>query len=101
MNRLDFIRLGVGASVVTLASTLPCLGGSAGDPLEQWASRHRASITSGKDGRRLVAKPSRADLATALHELDRLADGSLICRGSQISGAISGRAFQIELAAVN
>ncbi len=101
MNRMDFIRLGTGASVVALVGTLPGIGATSVDALDRWAVRHKASVTVGKDGRNLVAMPAITDVGAALQELDELADGSLLCEGSDVRGIIGGQRFRVEMAAVS
>ena len=101
MNRMDFIRLGAGASVVTLVGTLPGFGAVAADPLDLWARRHRASVATGEAGRNLVANPKLRDVGVALRELDELADGPMRCEGNQVRGTIRGQGFLVRLEAVS
>jgi hypothetical protein len=101
MNRKNFIRLGTGASIVTLVGALPGFQAVSADPLERWAARHKASVTACKAGVKLVAMPFLHEVETALHELDALADGPLMCQGNRVSGILSGQRFQVELAAVS
>jgi hypothetical protein len=101
MNRMNFIRLGTGVSVVALVGALPGFLAVSADPLERWAARHKASVTVGKAGKKLVARPFLHEIGTALHELNDLADGPLMCQGNRVRGTLSGQRFQVELAAIS
>lgn len=99
MKRCDFIRLGLGASAITLVGNLPDFSGVRSDPMSGWAIRHRVTMKDRPDGLHMVARPSHSEFCSTLQELHDLADGPLHCSGKHITGAISGKTFQLELRA--
>jgi hypothetical protein len=100
MQRLEFIRLGIGASAAIFVGALPGLGSAPADCLSGWAARHRAVLSTGAGGYHLVARPPRRDLPEALQELHKLADGTLHCDGRRVTGSFQGLPFLVELSAV-
>lgn len=102
MNRMDFIRLGGGTAVFVLLGAVPGIGAATpADGLDRWAARHGASITFREGSRHLFARKCCEDVGMALHELNVLSDGPLVCQGNQACGITSGQRFVVELALIS
>ena len=97
MNRSQFLKLGVAASVAVVAGSSGASVMSPSGPLGRWLSQYRGSTLEKGKTFVMVARLRVNELEPALRELDALTEGSMRCSGSNLQGKVGGRPFEMKI----